>query len=273
MIEGLQVGEGESVCHCIEERLGKGVAVINAGMGGYSPILQFLRLQELLDRVHPQIVLTAIFPNDLEEEYFYRRLARFDSNHTPAAVAAPDHGRLDGAVEGFLSSHSALWRALRVWMRPSERIGHLNQASDRDAPNVIYPFRNKWTKVERHAWNGLSDSLEQIRDACDSRGIRLLVILIPAGHQLGPDVWKDGKQLMGYAVDEWEESIAFQAEAADRAHHLGLEVIDLLPAFRDTSHPSDLYYPYDGHWTPLGHQTAADCILSSLLKDLEQTGA
>lgn len=264
MIEALQVPEEETVCDLLTKRLGRDVAVINAGMGGYCPVLESLRLPELFDAYNPRVVLVGLFPNDLEEEYGYRRMAVTDINGEPQAVCPPVLRSETGRFMVSLFRVSTIWRVLQRGFSNATAARPHEGKPDAQSMDVINPFRRDWAVAERTSWRGISNSLARIRDLCVARGSRLIVVVIPAGQQLGPGVWKEGKLEIGYRPDEWEESTAFQEEAAARAHRLGLEVIDLLPSFRNAANAADLYYPFDGHWTPLGHQAAAECILSLL---------
>ena len=52
----------------------------------------------------------------------------------------------------------------------------------------------------------------------------------------------------------------------DIARRAGITAIDLAPAFREqTQSGRQLVYPIDAHWTPAGHQVAAEYLLESRL--------
>jgi SGNH hydrolase-like domain, acetyltransferase AlgX len=52
----------------------------------------------------------------------------------------------------------------------------------------------------------------------------------------------------------------------DIARRAGITLIDLAPAFREqTRSGRQLVYPIDAHWTPAGHQVAAEYLLRSVL--------
>jgi hypothetical protein len=44
-----------------------------------------------------------------------------------------------------------------------------------------------------------------------------------------------------------------------------IRVVDLCPAFRDLARTvSPLYYDFDGHWRPAGHELVANVVYRSL---------
>jgi hypothetical protein len=43
----------------------------------------------------------------------------------------------------------------------------------------------------------------------------------------------------------------------------GIPVVDLLPALR-ARRDEALYYPIDGHWTPLGHEIVAEVLAAAI---------
>ncbi len=261
MVEALQVTEEETFCHQIQEGLGEEFAVVNAGVGGYSPLLMCLRLPELMEQIHPQTVLVCLFPNDLEEEHRYWDLAEPRENSFPLSVAAPILKTRRGRVESALFQWSALWRFLhppQLLTPPEELSGRQGEPPE----GVIFPFRSHWTELEDKAWSQISRSLGEIDRICRTHRARISLVLIPPGTQVSPDAWKTGKQTMGFGPEEWVTTTPFQDEAKTRAQRIGIPVTDLLAPFRAHPNPAKLFFDWDGHWTREGHQLAAHVLLN-----------
>jgi hypothetical protein len=260
MIEALQVREEETLCQLLQEGLGNECTVVNAGMGGYSPLLMRLRLPELLEQIHPQMVLVGLFPNDLEEEHRYWRQAELDENGSPHAVVCQVFQSTLGRLDDTLFRHMALWRLLHL----PEPLNQLDSIPDRQGEppeGVIYPFRKHWTDPEEEAWSEISKSMAEIERLCHLAEARLHILLIPPGNQVSPEAWKTGKRMMGFGPDDWISTATFQEEAMARTHRIGIPATDLLPPFRAHPNPGTLYFDTDGHWTPAGHQWAAQTLL------------
>ncbi len=260
MIEALQVPEEETLCSLLQEGLGTECLVVNAGVGGYSPLLMRLRLPELLEQIQPQMVIAGIFPNDLEEEFHYWHMATLDENGYPLAVACTAFTTWPGRLDVALFRVSTMWKFLhspKPLITPEALSGNKGEPS----AGIIYPFRDDWTEPEEEAWREISRSIAEMWRLCDSHGAAFRLLLIPPGNQVSPDAWKTGKQVMGFGPEEWVTTTTFQEEAINRTRRIGIAATDLLPPFREHPTPATLYFDTDGHWTPAGHQLAAQVLL------------
>lgn len=260
MVEALQVSEEETLCHRLEAGLGTDCTVVNGGLGGYAPLLMRLRLPELLEQIHPQMVLVGLFPNDLEEECRYWTQAEFDETGTPCAVVSPVRLSCLGQVDCFFFRYSNLWR----FLHPPKPLAVPESVPVRQGgpmEDVIYPFRDSWTPLEEMAWDQMSKSLGEMERLCREQEVQMHLLIIPAGNQVSPDVWKTGKQTMGFGPEDWVKTSTFQEEIMTRARRMGIPATDLLPSFRAYPNPQNLYFDMDGHWTAAGHQLAAQVLL------------
>ena len=97
MVQGYGVPLEESMVYLLENRLNEvprrqRIDVLNAGVFGYSPMLEYLCLQELAPIVQPDLVMVGFFVgNDVGDDHFYRQQAilqddgslRFDDEDWP----------------------------------------------------------------------------------------------------------------------------------------------------------------------------------------------
>jgi len=271
MIEALQVPEEETVTYFLEEELGDAYTVMNAGVGGYSPILMRLRLEALLEKLAPEepdLVLLGLFPNDLEEEYMYR-VAAYEDRQGQVLIVTPGvlRGPL-GRLKTFIFRHSVLFQLLQKTFGDPGMERNARVDPHFPSEEVLYPFRPAWTESEKRVWSTLFRSIGEIRNVCESRGIDLVIVIGPPGHQVNAEAWKTGKQEMNFPADYAVESTSFQDEIIKRARRIGIPTIDLLPEFKKHPSPEDLYFDYDGHWTAAGHQFAAE-VIHEKLRELE----
>jgi len=56
------------------------IEIINGGIWGYSPILEYLFFKEKLIHLQPDLVLQCIFSNDISEDFIYSNIAEYDLN-------------------------------------------------------------------------------------------------------------------------------------------------------------------------------------------------
>jgi hypothetical protein len=102
------------------------------------------------------------------------------------------------------------------------------------------------------------DMLLRFKNDCAVRKARFLVAYIPGQAELGEAAPGQTNQL---ANEQGCRQTFF-----DIANGLGLEVIDLLPRFREykTRTGKNLTYPHDAHWTALGHEVVAQVLAEQL---------
>jgi hypothetical protein len=98
-------------------------------------------------------------------------------------------------------------------------------------------------------WEISEDLIRQMREFCESRNVRLLVVGIPTMERVMED-------------DRAAAQILAAAESA------GAPVLALLDPFRASTSTfrETLYYPKDRHWTPAGHDLAAEYVAAALLE-------
>ena len=106
---------------------------------------------------------------------------------------------------------------------------------------------------------GVLKSIKTIKNNCDRRGIRLLVVMIPDEIQVDPLLQKKvmEKQKMPEALFDFSfPNRSFRKELA--ARHI--DFIDLLDVFLKASTSRRLYKPRDTHWNIAGNRLAADSL-------------
>lgn len=269
MIEALQVPEEETLCAQMNRLLGDSHYVLNGGVGGYSPLLILLRLEEVLKIwpvASPEKILVGLFPNDLEEEYLYRSMAYKDKDgNIFASTPRVLRSRL-GKIWTQVFEYSRIAQLVRKGFATEDRepVSSTRINPSKPSEKIVYPFRTQWTAPERTIWGEMFRSIGRLQQLCQSKGIELTLVIIPPGHQVSPDAWKTGKQVMGFPPDFLVESTSFQDEILNRARRIGVKTIDLLTDFRSHPSPKDLYFDFDGHWTTEGNRFAAEVIVRKL---------
>ena len=260
---------------------GRSIEVLNAGVFGYSPLLEWLYLRELIQPFDPDLVIVGFFlGNDVGEDAFYTSRARFapgeesaafdaldwpwsaivkalndEAGPEPSPASAPVGRRmLQGVRERsellqFVSDRLADSRSRRAYVSRREQEFAL-VASRRgdiryDLGLVNYPSVDRESRL-RH-WSLSLGYLEKALDVCRAHGTPMVLMVIPPIERL----------LGATTLDEPYEVL----KDFGRVHDL--PVVDLLPSFLGEP-PESLYYKYDRHWTRRGHQKAADILEAEL---------
>lgn len=106
---------------------------------------------------------------------------------------------------------------------------------------------------------------------CLDASIEVGIIFIPSRFQYCPDSHKTHLwvQLGADIKQHWlTDTSKVQQYLYEWSKSVGLPYLDLTDEFRKAvkMHSKAINYPLDGHWTPLGHQIAADAIAKWLKK-------
>jgi len=124
-------------------------------------------------------------------------------------------------------------------------------------PQIVCDSLRLQSHGMKDAWEATKKILRETFETAGSLGSRVAVMAIPAQHQVSRGYWAYREKL-GYELDE---SLLREARVQDALRSFcsecGVPMVDLLPAFRNSS-SNRLYYPKDEHWTVEGHRLAAD---------------
>ncbi len=114
------------------------------------------------------------------------------------------------------------------------------------------------------AWPLFGTYLADIRASAASVGAPAMVLVIPEIGQV--EAAKRARTMADYRFGEdevdWERP---QRELLAQATRAGVQVIDLLPAFRDRADRDGLYLPIDEHFSALGHRVTAELLADGIV--------
>ena len=279
-IQGYGVLLEETMVHRLETGLNQpgrpAIEVLNGGIFGYSPMLEYAYLHEVIDSLQPDLVIVAFFlGNDVGDDNFYHRTAHFapdgetfsfDDHRWPWSLIADQLERKSGSDsnEASAASDGGGPPTLRDVLRQSRTLALLkNRFGQRSYPEhrerefalvrehrgdirydlaaVNYPVR---TREERLAWWGTSlDYLAKIAALCRAHDARMVLLVIPPLERFL------GETDLAEPYDILE----------DFGRRLSVPVINLLPEFV-ADDPQSLYYKFDRHWNRDGHRVAAGIV-------------
>lgn len=194
---GWGVEKEQTFEHHLERKLDaiEPTEVINLGIGNYNTTQEVNLFLEKGLKYRPDQIVLFYFINDAEP--------------------MPQKSRFPGL------GHSRL--VTFYWSR-------IKAAKARISPDVA-DFQEYYSALYRdHAegWERSQRAFLQLRDACESEGIDLKVVLLPELHQLDP-----------YAFErEYEQVLDFLQKN-------GIAALDLAPAFKDEPNPQELWVSMD----------------------------
>ncbi len=242
---------------------GKSAEVVNAGVGSYAPILEYLQLTRYLGRLDPDLVVLNFDMSDVEQETAYRSAARRGANGEIVGVSGVEEpGRpisMVNKIRDWINRHLFITRLALHYIDIGT--GAAAPPTIANTVTVLNPIVLLHTlaadTVDRtREWQNIFDSILRIRDYCRGRRIDFLLTVYPWGHQVNAREWVPGRSGM----------VASGAIISDRsllklrqfARENDIELLDVFPAFRAYTGSDLLYFKHDAHWTAQGHKLMAE---------------
>ena len=260
--------------HLLRQEAGSDdIAVLNAGVISYSPILELKLLRRDLLKYNPQTVVLMLDANDIGDDYWYDRdIERLKDARGPyGKLVRPDTLQL-GAIWRLTSSirnHEALVAPFKLMSRlmfgKSEnphyyqfeaKVGNITET------NRFFIFRHP-LEVTRpffdHSWS----YIKQIADECKKIDARFVLVVPPRFQHWNTEECKNNWEGYKYKLGEPHELAMFEY-FDEKKLEAEFEVFSLLPQFQATDR-FPLVYPGDPHWNEEGNRFVAEHVAQLLL--------
>jgi hypothetical protein len=263
----------------LRDRLGKtDVAVLNAGIPSYSPLLERCLLAGTLQQYRPTLIVLLVDVSDIGDDMQYLSEARvsggrisFDPRVKPSTYGGALL-ELVRRVSPSISQESMPVRALTYPFRVARRGRH---RKDYDyykfsvmvggtlETNRFFIYRHPLEET-RVYFSRTLENIDAIADEAERLHARFLLAINPRYHHWNraesPENWERGD----YGLDEpyQYEYFRFFEEARSQVRY---PVFSLLPAFQGTRE-FPLVFREDPHWNERGNAFAARVLVNHLLE-------
>jgi len=287
-LEGYTVPLEQTVTQRLERSLraaGAPAEVLNAGTAAYSTDQEYLFYQSEGLRYGPRVVLVFFYYNDIvyndRQDYFGLpkpifeqrpdglHLHRYPVREPPPAAKRPPRPEDEAQHSG-----SALyeWVRDRMWYGAPKaydalaRLGFWPPLPRLGQRLELRVYQKARIAEIDDAWSKTGAILGAFAREATSRGQHLLVIYVPSRMEVDDRSWQLSQSLYGMDESGWDRGLV-----ARRLEQVGREqdfpVLDLTGALRkaDRGWRGRPYFIYDGHWSALGHDTAAREIEAAFL--------
>ncbi len=281
--EGDGVHSNETFSKRLEEKLqslpsSTRYEVINAGVGSYSTLLEYLYLKNYGLQLNPDLVILNFDLSDVYDDYTYTALAQFDEHGVPVAVRPEpeERGLLKGpvaSIKDWFKNNMQLYNFIRIRITPQIELmkreeGNFNGDIRRDKYALL---RESYVDNDSN-WALTYKYLLLIRDLLNERGVDFWLTVYPYGLQVHPQEWKSGREYWRFKQDTVYSTWP-QEKLARWATSKGIKAINLCPDFRERSKAVfPLFLDNNGHWVAAGHQVVADALYRTLLPYLRERG-
>ncbi|MCX5686933.1 MAG: hypothetical protein NTW09_05720 [Candidatus Omnitrophica bacterium] len=295
---GVGAEEDETIPYLVEKYLkerGGNVEVINAGIGGSSPLSNYLKARDEYLEFEPDIVLYFFDFSDLADDWRNEKSLVYDkSGNILRCDPTYAYGKRDWWAFMRLHSkacsfiHNKFVRlfdkirilGLRGYIRAKlegKRAKALIVAKKGEMAKdpieydgyLMIRGRDKLPQVKVH-FKRCEKYLNMIRDLFRERGTPMILVVYPYGIHVGPDMWSEGRVYWGFEKGKiYDDYYAFDI-LEDYAKRSNIPCINLLPDLLK-ARDEHLFFDLDGHFTPTANKIAAKAIASNplILKKLQ----
>jgi hypothetical protein len=292
MVQGYGVPLEQSMVYLLENSINQPprsqkIEILNGGIFGYSPLLEYLYLQEIFPKVKPDLILVGLFlGNDIGDDHFYTESGKWQSNDQVLftemtwpwdymnKVLAEEKSSANKNSTNLNNRHSfsqiifdkvfmrsQIVREI-VQLRKQNRTVEAEKARLKRQEEMVikykdnirvnlglvnYPVGDRQQRMKY--WEKTLSYLTKIHLYCEKQNIPMVLVLIP---------------VLESKINKFNEPYEIAEEFAKK---LKIPMIQLLPEMRQHP-PETLIFPLDGHWNQTGNQIASK-IMDQQLRQLD----
>jgi len=293
---GFGVEEANSFPRLVEKGLNEvfngqpRIEVINAGIPGFSSILEYLYLKNEGFKFNPDLVILEFDLTDFSNDFTYTADAVFDGSGIPIAVppessiaaetvavagprpaSQPDAQTMQkhqllpfvpSNIKKFFHDHSILYR----WVSTQFKVMLGQPLADSEVESIgsFYTIVKEDTSNDEVLWQAPRKNIALMNDFLAEKGIPFVVSAHPQGILVDGEEWSNGRLLHGLEQHKIYSDRYF-SQMGDFLKSKSIPFINLLPYFRQSG-VRGMFFPFDGHFNENGHKVAAEGIVAELLK-------
>lgn len=265
---GWGVGQGQVITDLMQERL-PARRVQNFAVASLGTVQEFVIFEKyVLPQLHSgdAVVLGFCGSNDFRDNLGENLCGRLHATLVDGTIqlVPPDGTACPSRLNQQLRDASDLFNLLiyswnrgrAAWINGSsalaEKNGPTTTEAQRDLPAIAdqEPYGDNTPEVIV-----ATHYLRAFQSACAERGAELRIVYIPRQEEFGELV-----EYKGPAFSSRDRQTLLLL-----AKRLGIDVVDLLPRFRECKRrtPQQRLTFAEGHWNPTGHQVAAESVCAS----------
>lgn len=265
---GWGIDQGKTFSDLLEQKYNQDqlkVDVINGGTTSYSPILEYLFLKEKGLKYNPDLIILNFDLSDFQNDYYYQKLVRYDASGKIIGVS-PEEANflklvyLNVKLIKFLESPFLVLDS----KFPSKTILGEKYFYNLDYDRYALTRETISKEAEKKYTETSLKYLKLIQQLALEKNSTLVLVAYPYGHQVSGKEWAKGRHNYGFEPGKVYSSRPEEILAKFAAEN-NITFISLYPEFK-ASDKFPLYYPYDGHLTPEGHQLFADSLYAKLIE-------
>lgn len=248
----VQVSERESFAGELGQQ--NAVHVWNAGVDGYSTFQAALRARQIQNQLPiERIILTFFTGNDFQDNERFWAMQR---NPLPGPVGSPIPRESVPLLTGFLLRHSHLYAHYRIYKR-QKVIQSGQDHSKENWKDELQIFTTSGQGRLKQLRQRTREALKALKKEAGERP--LMVAIAPPAFVIDIDRMKATFSLVGLDPESAKLESPQQAILEELIQQ-NIPHCDLSTALKVGQQQDNMYFEFDGHWTPAGHQIVAKQI-------------
>lgn len=270
--QGVEVNAAyPDVLEQLELAAGHRTEVINAGVPGYGTAAAFALLRDEAPLLEPDLVLLGLYVGNDFRDNLHEKFGRLEARGGMLVPVFPGEPWLRRAWMGLLSQWRTAQLAMIKWggvrgpPTPAEEQREVRASLSWHPGFGLAMVTEPWDADANKAFDATVSWLGHIRDFCRQRQCGLLIVLLPGPEQYDDAYWR--MLVQRFALDDRDYDRGKpNRELTVWCAANGIEVLDLLPAFRQhTAAAGKLQWLYsDQHFNVAGHRLAAELIAAAI---------
>ena len=243
--------------------------VLNMGAIGYTTDNQYLLLKEKGLILEPDYVIIGLFVgNDITEMRRHNWI--LDDSEQLIKIEDTKHYvdekhrlRYKGEEEPISYFWNFIYTRWQILTKKIGVYGHPGNGPTLTWPAFLDPEDEHGDPKLPEYWQKIKLMLALIANDTEAVGAELKIATIPMDVQTNKKYWNKYPEI--YFDDEAYEKTRPQTHLKEYTELMGIDFIDLLPYFKEADDSKWLYYEKtDPHWTPEGHELAAQIIFNNI---------
>ncbi|MFH1359729.1 MAG: hypothetical protein ABIJ41_01670 [Candidatus Omnitrophota bacterium] len=284
--EALQIEKGKSFCKRLEKLLNENMApgterfeVLNAGVSGYSPIMQYQYYKRKLSRLNPDLVILQMWTNDVFEDYKVAAMSVLDKeglptkinlffnkkyiNHSESAIKNLRFISFVYDLNNFLMDHSRFYEYMYgLFVRLNKNSPYNKKMTSQVEYDDGYQFSVIMSScLGNHTQRALANTEKYIlalKRIVEENGSRFFVFYIPHEAQLALDHYSSHTTRY---FSQLPADTCIDDFLKEESQKQKFEFFDLLDTF-ETNKQKKMFIDYDGHLNEVGHEVVAQALFN-----------
>lgn len=259
---------------------------INTGVSAYTTINEYLYLKTKGINLSPDIVLVALNMTDFVEQKSYLKNASINEDGEVISIYQETKKYVPENFDIILRENSFIYN---IFLKKQEDLVRLKgkviafvqgqpqpaytkQSSDftpGDPERDIFAItRNIDSQQFDILFDPVAQELLNIKKVLDSQKIPMVLIIIPNGHQVGPNQWIKGRAIRKLIDSNYPDKVQDKLEEFAKQNDINfIDTTKPLRNFAQKNPNEKLYFDFDGHFSPLGHALVAEYISNKLIEN------